>query len=260
MRAGACRPCAALAMVPAMAASTPLHVLHPPAQPVAAAVAVGWRSDPVGIESGASRLEPLSAPAGSPACAAFCTSTFVLRAPYGFRCRIQVGERGAGLQWVENPTGLQPWEVFAVTPKSQWSAPDRPAVQWLLNSLLVADAPAWAETMAPLLSARARAWPGVVIPGVLDIQRWVRPFQWVFEWHDPDRELCIEAGEPIQYVCLHAPDADARFLPEPLPDSPELRHAIVRCAKLAPFQRNALACIEEAHARRPAQLLGAQRS
>lgn len=246
-------------MDPSPVAATPMRTsakaAAAPGTSAPAAIPVGWRSEPAGAPACGVALEPLAPGIRSPATEAFCARTFVIRAPFGFRCRIRVGETGAGLEWIDNPTGRPPWEIFALTPRHQWSAPDRPSIQWLVNSLLVADEVAWAETLAPFLSPAMRRWPGVLLPGALDIQRWTRPFQWVFEWHDTERELAIAAGEPILYVRLHAPDPDARFQPVPLEDSPELRQAIVRCAKLAQFQRNALAQIDAAYARRPPRLL-----
>lgn len=219
-------------------------------------IRVGWRSFPAHAPDGAvSAIEPAALPGAAPHTRDWLAGSFVIRAPFGFRARIEVREDSAGLVWLDNPSGRPPFEVISMTPRNQWRAPDRPSIQWLVNSMLVADEPVMAETLAPFLSPSMRRWPGVLVPGSIDILRWTRPFQWVFEWQDLDAELSIEAGQPIQMVRLHAPDPDARFALVPLPDSHELRQAQIRCARIAPFKRNALGHADEAYARRPAKLV-----
>lgn len=219
-------------------------------------VRIGVRSDPVGSPGGApSPIAPLAPRVGEPHVADWHARVFVLRAPFSFRCRAELTDTAVRLHWIDNPTGLPPFEVIAATPKDQWRAPDRPSIQWLINTLMVADEPVQAETMAPFQEASMRRWPGVILPGTLDIQRWTRPFQWVFEWQDLDRELDIRAGEPLQYVRLQAADPQATFELVPLPQSHELQLAMVRCAKIAQFKRNALSHIDEAFERRPPRLV-----
>ncbi len=225
------------------------------------AIRIGWRSEPVGAAPGqASRIEALRAPIAHPAVSAWCDRTFLIRAPYGFRARIEAIEEGGRIVWLDDPAGLPPYEVISMTPRDLWRAPDRPSIQWLINSFCVADDEVWAETFAPFMEANARQWPGVLLAGRLDIMRWTRPFQWVFEWQDSTRELHIEAGEPLQYVRLQAPDPDARFRLVDLPDTHEFRAAVDRCARIAPFKRNALAYLDEAYRRRPARLLPEEES
>lgn len=219
-------------------------------------VKIGWRAEPVGVKDLlAYPPEPLDLGINSPHIRDWTCRTFVLRAPFDLNCRLRLKGGVPDFAWLDDSLDFAPDEVFHLTPKKFWTAPERPSIQWLTNNYCVADEPVIIETCAPFLHSNMQAWPGTMVPGKMDIRRWTRPFQWVLDWHDLDRPLRIERGEPIQYIRFHTPELDDDFEIVDLPDSWEFRRAVQRCGRIAQYKKNALNHIDEAAERRPRRWL-----
>jgi hypothetical protein len=219
-------------------------------------IRIGWNSRPLG-RSEALALEPLplKSPIGAESVADWVANTYMIRAPFDLQMAIRIEAERLHMEWVGPSPDLDPNEVFTVTQRDMWAAPDHPTVQMTLNNLFVADEPVWMETFPPCMHRQSPEWPGVMIPGRLDIHRWTRPVQWVFEWHDLSRPLSLRRGQIIKYVRFMRPGPQATFSVEPVPYTEELRKAVDRCGRIAMFSRNALSYRDAAMARRPARWL-----
>lgn len=215
-------------------------------------IKIGWnantlrRSDILPLKP-----EPLDLGIDSHFVTPWAEHTWVVRAPFDMHVSCTPTDKGLKLDWLDNSFELPPYEVFDITPRKFWRTPESPTIQWRLNNLFVADEPVWAETSAPFLHYPANRWPGVMIAGKVDIYRWTRPVQWVFEWHDYGKELHIERGEPIKYIRFHTRDINARFELVEIESTRELEQAMARCAKVVPFKKNALGFLDKALDRRP---------
>lgn len=219
-------------------------------------IQIGWRAEPIGVKDAlALPPEPLELGINSPHLRAFTERTFVLRAPHDLSCRLTMRGGRPDFRFLDDSVDLSPDQVFQFTPMKLYAAEDRPSIQWLCSNYCVADEPVWMETCAPFLHDEMKGWPGVMVPGKLDIMRWTRPFQWVFEWRDMDSPLRIKRGDPICYMRFHAPDPDATFEIVDLPESWEFRQAVQRCGRIAQYKKNALGHIEQAAERRPRRWL-----
>lgn len=220
------------------------------------AVKLGWWGKPLGIDEAlAVPPEPVDFPMNSPFIKDWVGRTFLLRAPMDMSCELSLKDGRPDLRFLDNTVELPADHVFQFTPVDQYDRPDRPSIQWLISNVVVADETVWVETCAPFLHRESEAWPGVLIPGRMDIHRWTRPFQWVFEWRDQSQPLHIRRGDPLMYARFHTPTMADRFELYEMEGDWEFMQAIQRCGKIAQYKRNALSHIDEAAERRPERWL-----
>jgi len=225
------------------------------------AVRIGWWANPLGAdESLALPPRPLDLAINSPFVRDWVGRTWVLYAPLDLSCELSLRDGRPDFRFLDDSIDRRPEDVFQFTPVGQYAAPDRPSIQWLTSNLCVADETVWIETCAPFLHRSSEAWPGVLIPGRMDIHKWTRPFQWVFEWRDLTRPLMIRRGDPLMYIRFHTPAMDDEFEMFELERSWELDQAIQRCGRIAQYKTNALSHQDEAATRRPDRwLTGSER-
>ena len=91
-------------------------------------------------------------------------------------------------------------EHLYVTPEVEWRYPDRPTIQLMLPYLFVADEPVYMSQVAPFMHYRADALPGTIFGGRFPIDVWPRPLMWAFEWHEPEKDIELQRGEPLFYA------------------------------------------------------------
>lgn len=204
------------------------------------AIQIGWcNPDPIWSDLLYFKPEPLKVGIGCPSVGSWASRSFVVRAPYDLKVRFDGPRQNLEVNWENRDFEVGVHQILPFTKRKQWSAPDRPSMQWLLKNLFVSDEPVWAETWSPMYHEDANSWPGIVVPGKLNIQRWTRPLNWVFEWRDTNGVLDIKRGDPIQYVRFHTRDLDARFEIVQLDVTESVTAAVERCSKLLPFNLNA---------------------
>ena len=215
-------------------------------------VKLGWYGFPLGHKDAVLPFtpEPLDINIPAPIIQDWASRTFVIRAPFDIHIKCEASADHFNLEWLDPSFELSPVDVFIITKRDDWSAPDRPTIQWKLNNLFVADEPVIGETSAPVFHSNHQDWPGVYVPGRLDIHRWTRPFQWVFEWHDFTKPLKINRGDPILYFRVHTPNFDRDFSLQPLEYTREVEQAIHRCSTIFPYKKNALGMMDKAVSRR----------
>lgn len=96
-----------------------------------------------------------------------------------------------------------------LTPRDRWRAADRPIVQIRTPYRFLSEDLVYLNQTSPFLHLPADPWPGAVIQGRFPIDVWPRVLVWAFEWHDLDRTLRLNRGEPWFYAYFETFDPES---------------------------------------------------
>jgi len=176
--------------------------------------------------------EPVRINVPCPVIGMWTTQTFLLRAPYDFDLHLELGPRGPGLRWGEHAPSAAVHDCFAMTMPHIWRDPGKPQLMWRIDHLFLADEEVVMENCAPFYHYPERRVPGVLLPSRWDVNSWVRPLPWTFEWQDVDQPLSIRRGDPISYVRFHTRRFDDTFRMKRLAYTEEMAKAIERGRRL----------------------------
>jgi len=95
-----------------------------------------------------------------------------------------------------------------VTGEKEWRYPNRPTIQLSLPYLFIADEPVYMSQVPAFMHYRAEQMPGTMFGGRFPINLWPRPLMWAFEWHDVEKPLKLQRGEPLFYCLFETEPAD----------------------------------------------------
>lgn len=146
-------------------------------------------------------------------------------------------------------------QLLEMMPEDTWRHADRPTVQLRLPYLFVADEPVYLTQVAPFAHYREPQLPGTVFGGRFPIDVWPRPLLWAFEWHDTERPIVVERGEPLFYVHFEcsSPERTLKLVPAALTD--ELREYMEKLAGVAGYVNQTFGLFEAAERLRPTRLV-----
>jgi len=185
---------------------------------------------------------------------------FEVPCPFDLRLRPASGPQGrVGLINTAEPSrtvSQQYLSSFAVLmERDLWRHPERPVVQVVTPYRFLADETVWLAQLPAFSLYRKEPWPGIFVGGRLPIHIWPRLMSWAFEWHDPGRELVLNAGEPWYYIKLESEDPTRPVAMVEAAMTPELRTFCQGLDGVIHFANRTFSLFETAKQRRPARLL-----
>lgn len=136
-----------------------------------------------------------------------------------------------------------------------WRNPQSPVIQIASPYIFFSDENVYITQTAPHLHEGMKKWPGVIISGRYQIQSWLRPLNWAFEWTDTSKPLRIKQGEPLYYCTFETSNPDSGidlFRAKVTDEVIKMRDG----AKAAPkFTSNTFKIFKTAFERRPKKIL-----
>lgn len=146
-------------------------------------------------------------------------------------------------------------EKLHLTNEVEWRHPGVPTIQLALPYLFVADEPVWMSQVAPFMHYRPDPLPGTIFGGRFPIDVWPRPLMWAFEWHEPDKPIRLNRGDPLFYVLFETVPPDRGVAMVETEVTPELRDYMDLISGAVNYVNQTFSLFEAAEARRPARLL-----
>lgn len=185
---------------------------------------------------------------------------FEVPCPYNLRLKpVQDAQGKIGLvNALKGPDTISPRRIGQIAvpvERELWRDPRRPLVQVATPFRFVADEPLWITQLPPFNAPHQRAWPGAFIAGRFPLHIWPRAISWAFEWHDPSRELVLEAGAPWFYIKLESREPMRRIAFVEARMTPSLRKFCSGLDGVVHYVNRTFSLFEVAKRRRPETLL-----
>lgn len=146
-----------------------------------------------------------------------------------------------------------------MTAEEEWRYKDRPTLQLSLPYLFVADDPVYMSQVAPFMHYRKEPLPGTIFGGRFPINLWPRPLMWAFEWHEPEKDIRLNRGEPLFYALFETEPQDRPVQVIEAEATPELREYLDLISSTVNYVNQTFSLFKAAEERRPKQLVMAKR-
>ena len=146
-------------------------------------------------------------------------------------------------------------EIVHLVDPDRWREPGRPLVQIAAPWRFLADEPVWMTQLPPVHHHRSTGLPGVLLGGRFPIHLWPRTLMWAFEWHEPDRPLKLERGEPWFCVRFETGDPTQHVRLVEAQMTAELRRYCQGLDGVTSYVRQTFQLFDTAAERRPRTLL-----
>ena len=193
-----------------------------------------------------------------PAYQKFSRSLFVLRSPFDLHLRCQVSDRECEVS-VGARSSIKPEELaqfIKIHPANEWREPDKPLLQLMLNYYFLSDDDLDIQYLSPLTTTFFEpALPGLVLQGRWNIQSWVRPVNFVFEWWHTSADLIIGRGQPILNLMFLSNKLDANTTLIEAEETPEVVAMARRVQNINSYIRNVFSVLPGIVRRRPRRLV-----
>jgi len=185
---------------------------------------------------------------------------FVIKCPFDLHFRFERDRDGraslvnmAGQASAIRPKNLR--EHLHLTDESEWRYPDRPTIQLSLPYLFVSDERVYMSQVAPFMHYRKNPLPGTIFGGRFPINVWPRPLMWAFEWHEPDKEIKLQRGEPLFYALFETSPQDRPVQVLEAERTPELTEYVDLISGAVNYVNQTFSLFEAAEQQRPKKLV-----
>ena len=105
--------------------------------------------------------------------------------------------------------------------------PKKPIIQFALPTAFITDDDVTMEVLPPLL--QYQKLPGLVAAGLINIEYWHRTINWFFEWHEPDKEIHINRGDPLFYIKFTSKNRDDTIMVKKIKQTKEMSDSFRTC-------------------------------
>ena len=146
-------------------------------------------------------------------------------------------------------------EHLHVTAEAEWRYKDRPTIQLSLPYVFLADEPVYMSQVAPFMHYRKDPLPGTIFGGRFPIDVWPRPLMWAFEWHEPDKDIKLQRGEPLFYALFETEPQNRPVQVVEAEKTPELKEYLELIAGTVNYVNQTFSLFKSAEERRPATLV-----
>lgn len=146
-------------------------------------------------------------------------------------------------------------EKLHITAEHEWRYPGVPTIQLSLPYTFISDEPVYASQLSPFMHHTRNPLPGTIFGGRFPINVWPRPLMWAFEWHDLDRPLKINRGDPLFYVGFETMPQDRSVVVTEAEVTPELSEYMEMISGAVNYVNQTFSLFEAAEAMRPEKLL-----
>jgi hypothetical protein len=146
-------------------------------------------------------------------------------------------------------------QKISITPEKEWRYPGVPTIQLALPYIFIADEPVYLSQVAPFMHYQPNPLPGTIFGGRFPINVWPRPLMWAFEWHDVDKPLKINRGDPLFYAGFETLPQDRGVAVVETEVTPELQDYVDLISGAVNYVNQTFSLFEAAEARRPEALV-----
>ena len=146
-------------------------------------------------------------------------------------------------------------EKLHMTPEKEWRYPGVPTIQLILPYVFIADEPVYASQLSPFMHYTKDPMPGTIFGGRFPINVWPRPLMWAFEWHDTDKPLKINRGDPLFYITFETIPQDRSVVVTETEVTPELTSYMELISGAVNYVNQTFSLFEAAEERRPETLV-----
>lgn len=142
-------------------------------------------------------------------------------------------------------------EKLHVTSEVEWRHPNVPTIQLALPYVFIADEPVYMSQVAPFMHYNKNPLPGTIFGGRFPINVWPRPLMWAFEWHDTDKPIKINRGDPLFYAGFETLPQDRPVMVSETEVTPELTDYMEMISGAVNYVNQTFSLFERAEERRP---------
>ncbi|RYG91446.1 hypothetical protein EU803_10160 [Loktanella sp. IMCC34160] len=146
-------------------------------------------------------------------------------------------------------------EKIHMTPEKEWRYAGIPTIQLVLPYVFIADEPVYASQVAPFMHYQKTPMPGTIFGGRFPINVWPRPLMWAFEWHETDKPLKINRGDPLFYLTFETVPQDRSVVVVETEVTPELTDYMELISGAVNYVNQTFSLFEAAEERRPETLI-----
>lgn len=150
-------------------------------------------------------------------------------------------------------------EKLHVTSEVEWRHEGIPTIQLALPYCFITDEPVYVSQLSPFMHYSKEPLPGTIFGGRFPINVWPRPLMWAFEWHEPDKPIKINRGDPLFYVGFETPSPERPIGMVEAELTDELRDYMELISGAVNYVNQTFSLFEEAEKRRPDSLLTPKR-
>jgi hypothetical protein len=145
--------------------------------------------------------------------------------------------------------------LVIVAPQSHWRDPKRPIFQIRTPYTFLSDDAVYMSQLPPFLDYAASSWPGIMVGGRIPIHVWPRALNWAFEWHDTQKDLVLERGQPWFYCRFETGVLQQNVRLVEAAMTPALKEYLAGIEGVAGYTAKTFSLFSVAQKRRPQQLL-----
>lgn len=142
-----------------------------------------------------------------------------------------------------------------ITSEVEWRHEGVPTIQLSLPYVFVADEPVYMTQVAPFMHYSRDPMPGTIFGGRFPIHVWPRPLMWAFEWHEPEKPLRINRGDPLFYATFETLPQERGIAVVETEVTKDLSDYMELISGAVNYVNQTFSLFEAAQARRPDTLL-----
>ncbi|KAA9006736.1 hypothetical protein [Histidinibacterium aquaticum] len=146
-------------------------------------------------------------------------------------------------------------EKVIMTPEQEWRYAGVPTIQIPTPYVFISDEPVHISQVPPFLHYLKQPWPGTLFGGRFPINVWPRPLMWAFEWHDTEKPLRIDRGDPWFYAGFETASPERSVTCQEVERTPELLEYMDLISGAVNYVNQTFSLFEEAERRRPETLV-----
>lgn len=185
---------------------------------------------------------------------------FVIRCPFDIHIGFARDEKGKPV--LRNLAGeasairaSKLGEKLHLTSEVEWRHENVPTIQLSLPYCFVADEPVYMTQVSPFMHYAREPLPGTIFGGRFPINVWPRPLMWAFEWHEPQKPIRIQRGDPLFYAGFETFPQDRGIAVVETEVTPDLTEYMEMISGAVNYVNQTFSLFEAAEARRPAALV-----
>lgn len=146
-------------------------------------------------------------------------------------------------------------EVLSLVNEAEWRYPDRPTIQLILPYCFIADEMVYITQLSAFMHYRRDPLPGTIFGGRFPVSIWPRPLMWAFEWHEPEKDLILNRGEPLFYCQFEGMDPSRPVQVIEAEKTPELSAYLEKISGVVNYVNQTFGLFKAAESIRPKKLL-----
>ncbi len=146
-------------------------------------------------------------------------------------------------------------EKLHMTSEKEWRYAGVPTIQLSLPYVFIADEPVYLSQVSPFMDYSRTPLPGTIFGGRFPINVWPRPLMWAFEWHDTDKPIKIDRGDPLFYVGFETLPQDRSVVVVETEVTPALKDYMELISGAVNYVNQTFSLFQQAEERRPQTLV-----